>query len=146
MSSLKINYQKSEVFGVGFSQENLLAVARLFNCSVGEFPLKYLGLPVSCDKLLSKDLAFVPKKVDKRLEVGFNSMASSGARSILLNSCLDSIPSYAMGFYLLFEGNHYKMDMSRARFYWEGVGNKKKHHMVMVVWGLQIPELETFAY
>jgi hypothetical protein len=35
-----------------------------------------------------------------------------------------------MGFYLLKESNHYKMDMSRARFFWEGVGEKKKYHMV----------------
>jgi hypothetical protein len=35
-----------------------------------------------------------------------------------------------MGFYLLDEGNHHKMDMSRARFFWEGVRGKGKYHMV----------------
>jgi hypothetical protein len=36
---------------------------------------------------------------------------------VLINSCLDSIANYAMGFYLLDEGNHHKMDMYRARFF-----------------------------
>jgi hypothetical protein len=30
-----------------------------------------------------------------------------------------------MEFYILNAGNHYKMDMSRARFFWEGVGEKE---------------------
>jgi hypothetical protein len=97
---------------------------------MGVFPLKYLGLPVSCNKLLTKDLTFVAQKIESRLENGFNALASSGARSILIDSCLDSIPTYAMGFFLLNEGVHVKMDMPRARFFWEGVGESKKYHMV----------------
>jgi hypothetical protein len=82
------------------------------------------------DKILAKDLAFVPQRVDKKLGSGFNALASSGGRAVLINSCLDSIANYAMGFYLLDEGNHHRLDMSRARFFWEGVGGKRKYHMV----------------
>jgi hypothetical protein len=35
-----------------------------------------------------------------------------------------------MGFYLLSEGIHYKMDMGRANFYWESLGSTHKYHMV----------------
>jgi hypothetical protein len=72
--------------------------------------------------------------VDYRLECWFNSLASSGATAVLIDACLDSIPTYAMGFYLLKESNHYKMDMSRARFFWEGVRDKIKYHMVKWDW------------
>lgn len=130
MSGLKINYQKSEVIGVGISSDVQNNIANLFNCSVGSFPLKYLGLPVCCDKILAKDLVFVPKRIEKRLGNGFNSLASSGARSVLIDACLHSIPTYAMGFNLFSDGNTHKMDMPRARFFWEGVGGKKKYHMV----------------
>jgi hypothetical protein len=37
---------------------------------------------------------------------------------------------YAMGFYLLLEGFHQKMDTIRGNFYWQGVGEKKKYHMI----------------
>jgi hypothetical protein len=35
-----------------------------------------------------------------------------------------------MGIYLLHETTHGEMNKSRARFLWEGVGNKRKYHMV----------------
>jgi hypothetical protein len=37
---------------------------------------------------------------------------------------------FAMGIYLLHETTHGEMNKSRARFLWEGVGNKRKYHMV----------------
>ncbi|EEE50862.1 hypothetical protein OsJ_31313 [Oryza sativa Japonica Group] len=41
-----------------------------------------------------------------------------------------SAPMYAMGFYLLPEGFHSKMDSARSIFYCQGVGEKKKYHMI----------------
>ena len=35
-----------------------------------------------------------------------------------------------MGFFLLAEGVHAKLDTSRARFFWEGTGLKRKYHLV----------------
>jgi hypothetical protein len=78
------------------------------------------------DKILAKDLAFVPQRVDKKLGSGFNALASSGGRAVLINSCLDSIANYAMGFYLLDEGNHHRLDMSRAKVFLGRSGWKKE--------------------
>jgi hypothetical protein len=80
MSGLKISYQKSEIMGVGVSEENLLRAANMLNCSIGTLPLKYLGLPVSQNKILTNELDFVAKKVDKRLECGFNSLVHLGPK------------------------------------------------------------------
>lgn len=55
---------------------------------------------------------------------------SSGARSILTNSCLSSLPTYMMGFYLLHDGTHRKMDSIRGNFYWQGAEDKFKYHML----------------
>lgn len=49
---------------------------------------------------------------------------------IKINSCLSSAPLYAMGFYYLPEGFHSKMDSARSRFYWQGIGEKKKYHVI----------------
>jgi hypothetical protein len=49
---------------------------------------------------------------------------------MLINSCLDNIASYVMGLYLLLDGIHHKLDMSRAKFYWKGSGDQHKYHMV----------------
>jgi hypothetical protein len=37
---------------------------------------------------------------------------------------------YTMGFYWLHEGRQKRLDTARGRFFWEGVGNKKKYHMI----------------
>jgi hypothetical protein len=52
-----------------------------------------------------------------------------GGGSILIESCLSSLPNYIMGFYLLPGQVHQKMSSARARFYWDS-GEKKKYHMV----------------
>jgi hypothetical protein len=130
MSGLRINYQKSEVFGVGIDQEDLVRAARMLNCEVGTFPMKYLGLPISGDKILVKDLDFVPEKLVKKLANGCSIQASSGGKAILIDSCMDNLATYAMSFFLLYEQAHAKMDSVRARLFWEGFGEKKKYHMV----------------
>jgi hypothetical protein len=75
-------------------------------------------------------LDFVPEKLTKKLANGCSRQSSSGGRAVLIDSYLDNLATYAMGFFLLSEGTHYKMDMIRARFFWEGWGDKKKYHMV----------------
>jgi hypothetical protein len=45
VSGLKINYNKSEVFTIGVSKADSELIADAFNCKLGEFPMKYLGLP-----------------------------------------------------------------------------------------------------
>jgi hypothetical protein len=128
MSGLKINYQKSEVFGVGVDQADLDRVARMLNCEIGSFPMKYLGLPISGDKIMVKDLDFVPEKLVKKLANGCSIQASSGGKAILIDSCLDNLATYAMSFFLLYEQAHAKMDSVRARLFWEGFGEKKKSY------------------
>jgi hypothetical protein len=49
--------------------------------------------------------------------------------SILIESCLSSLPNYIMGFYLLTGQVLQKIDSVRARFFWNS-GGKRKYHMV----------------
>jgi hypothetical protein len=51
MSGLKINFDKSEVVVTGVPLELQHQAAHMLNCKRGEFPIKYLGLPIS-DKAL----------------------------------------------------------------------------------------------
>ncbi|KAG8045880.1 hypothetical protein GUJ93_ZPchr0008g13589 [Zizania palustris] len=52
---------------------------------------------------------------------------------MLINSCLSSIPMYAMGVFLFPDSIHKQFDRIRSRFYWAGLGDRKKYHMVN--WG-----------
>ncbi|GJR73861.1 reverse transcriptase domain, reverse transcriptase zinc-binding domain protein [Tanacetum coccineum] len=46
VSGLRVNYNKSKLFGVGVSEAQLRDMARWMKCGVGDFPFTYLGLPI----------------------------------------------------------------------------------------------------
>jgi hypothetical protein len=103
---MKINYLKSEVFTVGLSEAESQNVADVFNCKLGKFPMKYLGLPISDRRLSKAELSEPAEKIEKRLQTWKCGHLSLGGKSILINSSLTSIPMYSMGFYWLYEGIH----------------------------------------
>lgn len=49
MSSLKVNFHKSELVSVNVNGSWLLEVAAILNCKVTTLPILYLGLPVDGD-------------------------------------------------------------------------------------------------
>lgn len=51
MSGLKINFGKSEIFMINDHDNAALSYAEIFNCQIGYFPIKYLGVPVSPSRL-----------------------------------------------------------------------------------------------
>ena len=69
MSGLKINYDKSEIFSIGVELAEQSRIASIFGCKVGQFPLTYLGLPVSDCKLSKAQLSYVGEKVCRRLSM-----------------------------------------------------------------------------
>jgi hypothetical protein len=46
MSGLKINFGKSELILVRGDNDIAREYAEVFNCQVGLFPIKYLGIPI----------------------------------------------------------------------------------------------------
>jgi hypothetical protein len=68
MSGLKINFDKSEVVVMGVTLELQHRVAGMLNCKRGEFPIKYLGLPISDKPLRVADWNFLPEKIGHRVD------------------------------------------------------------------------------
>jgi hypothetical protein len=130
MSGLKINFSKSEAVVTGVTEPVKLRVANMLNCKLGNFPISYLGLPISDKKLLVSDWEFLTEKVGHRVDPWQGLFLASAGRLELTNSCLSSLPMFAMGLFLLPDTSHGRMDSTRARFFWEGVGPKRKYHMV----------------
>ena len=69
MLGLKINYDKSEIFSVGVELAEQSKIASIFGCKVVQFPLTYLGHPVSDCKLSKAHLSYVGDIVRKRRNV-----------------------------------------------------------------------------
>ncbi|GKC88282.1 putative RNA-directed DNA polymerase, eukaryota, reverse transcriptase zinc-binding domain protein [Tanacetum coccineum] len=47
-SGLKINIHKSNIFGIGVPNVDVVDMARRTGCALGIFPFTYLGLPIGC--------------------------------------------------------------------------------------------------
>uniref|UniRef100_J3LGX6 CCHC-type domain-containing protein n=1 Tax=Oryza brachyantha TaxID=4533 RepID=J3LGX6_ORYBR len=130
ISGMKINYHKSEVFSVGISPEEEQRVANMLNCNSGSFPLCYLGLSMSPNRLRADDFSYILQKIRKRLNSWQAGSLYYSGRAILINAYLSSIPSYSMGLYYLPEVIYSQIDSLRSKFYWEGLGDKRRYHMV----------------
>ena len=67
LSGLKINFTKSEVIMINGDNNLESQYAELFNCQIGHFPIKYLGVPVSTGRLHVKDWAMLEERNEKKL-------------------------------------------------------------------------------
>ena len=68
MSGLKINFTKSEVILISQDEQKALQYSNLFNCAVGTWPIKYLGVPVSSSRIRVKEWLPLDEKMLKRLD------------------------------------------------------------------------------
>ncbi|RLN23448.1 hypothetical protein C2845_PM07G29970 [Panicum miliaceum] len=90
LSGLKINFHKSEVFVFGADQNEKERMANMLNCKLGTFPMKYLGIPISENRLGSLAFSGLKEKMGRRLDPWKGKFLSSGGKLILTNSCLSS--------------------------------------------------------
>jgi len=97
LSGMKINYDKSDLLTIGLMEDEENDMARIFCCKKGEFPLKYLGVPLHRSKLRREDIQPIVDKVIKRIAGWKGKLLSyrgTGEGLVLLKSCLASIPIY----------------------------------------------------
>ena len=130
MSGLKINFNKSEVIMISQDSEKSLWYAEMFNCAIGSWPIKYLGVLVSGNGIQNSNWLPLVEKISKRLDGWKGGALSLGGRLTLLNACLSSIPIYSMSMYLLPKSILKKIDSIRKRFFWQGCSQKRKYYLV----------------
>jgi hypothetical protein len=101
MSGLKINFDKSEVLLLGGDDEVALTYAEIFNCNIGSFPLKYLGVPILVGRLHVIDWIKLEEKTAKKPDVWQGGSLSMGGRNELINSSLSNSSIYHMPMFLI---------------------------------------------
>jgi len=55
MTGMKINYDKSDMLTIGVEEDRINELAKIFCCKKGDFPIKYLGVPLHFTKLRKED-------------------------------------------------------------------------------------------
>jgi hypothetical protein len=98
MSGLKINFDKSEVVILGYSPKDQQQIADSLNCRLTSFPVSYLGMPIWDSRILIKDLDPLVERVKSKAEPWRGKFTSKGSKTILINSCLSSLPCTLWGY------------------------------------------------
>lgn len=129
VSGLKINFHKSEIFCYGAAREFENEYIELFGCNAGEYPFRYLGIPMHHRKLLNSEWRKVEERFEKKLSCWKAKHLSYGGRLTLLNSVLSSLPMFMMSFFEIPKGVLTKLDHYRLRFFWQGGSDNKKYHL-----------------
>lgn len=93
----------------------------IFNCQIGQFPIKYLGVPVSPSRLQVSDWLPLVEKSSKRLDVWKDGNLSIAGRTTLISSSLNNSPIYHMSIYLLPKTTVKKLNKIRRTFFGKGV-------------------------
>ncbi|GKV44765.1 hypothetical protein SLEP1_g51921 [Rubroshorea leprosula] len=126
VSGLKVNFNKSQLLGIAVNEEWLEKMAWVLCCRKGNFPFKYLGVPIggSHRKLhLWKPLVDV---FSKKLSTWKGRFLSLSGKITLINSVLSSLPVFWMSMYRIPSGTILALDKIRRCFLWGGAEKGKK--------------------
>jgi hypothetical protein len=75
-------------FSFGLAKDYEMDYSRIFDCGIGSFPLKYLGIPMTHSRLRNSEWQFVIDSFEKRLATWKGKLLSSSGRIVLINSVL----------------------------------------------------------
>ncbi|KAE8805069.1 hypothetical protein D1007_18913 [Hordeum vulgare] len=130
MSCLAINFTKSKVIVMGYSNEENVDIANKLNYRLSVFPMTYLGLPVSDGRVRFTELRPVVAKVEHCVHPWQGRLTSKAGKSMFITSSMSSLPMFAMGHYLFPEAALADYDKFQCRFFWQDDTGRQKYHMV----------------
>ncbi|GJY92863.1 putative RNA-directed DNA polymerase, partial [Tanacetum coccineum] len=126
VSGLRVNYNKSKLYGIGVEDRELSDMARWMGCGIGEFPFMYLGLSIGENMRRINDWKVMVDKFKSRLADWKAKTMSFGGRLTLVKSVIGSLPLY---YFLMFRvplSVIKQLERIRKKFFWGGAGEGNK--------------------
>jgi hypothetical protein len=130
LPGIKINFGKTELILVNLPSEEAQMFAALADCKLSQFPLNYLGVPLSDKKLSCSEWNGVIEKVQRKLPNWKGALLSIGGRLVLINSVLSSTPLYMLSLYKMPVKIKIKLDSIRCHFLWQSTSTKKRFALI----------------
>ena len=108
------------MLGINADDELLHKLVDLSGCEVGDWPIKYLGLPLGGNPRKIAFWELVVNKVAKRLVSWKKAFLSRGGRLTLIQSVLSSLPIYYLSVFKVPISVINSMEKMMRDFLWEG--------------------------
>jgi hypothetical protein len=115
VSGLRINYHKSELFYFGQAKDDESQYINLFRCKSGEYPFRYLGIPMHFRKLKNSDWKIIGDKFEKQLSSWKGKLMSVGGQLVLIISVLSSLTMFMLSFFEVPRVVSERIDYFRSR-------------------------------
>ncbi|GKU89920.1 hypothetical protein SLEP1_g3989 [Rubroshorea leprosula] len=126
MSGLRINFNKSSIYGYNVLERWLKGSTGMLRCGVGQTPFLYLGLPIGSKSGSKKVWEPMVNKFRAKLAVWKATTLSFGGCLTLLNSVLSTLPIFYMSLFLLPKSVLVELISIQRRFLWGGLDLNKK--------------------
>ncbi|KAJ9703126.1 hypothetical protein PVL29_004763 [Vitis rotundifolia] len=130
ISGLKVNLNKSSIYGINLDQVHLSRLAVMLDCKASEWPILYLGLPLGGNPKACGFWDPVIERISSRLDGWQKAYLSFGGRITLIQSCLTHLPSYFLSLFKIPASVVAKIEKLQRDFLWSGVGEGKRDHLV----------------
>jgi hypothetical protein len=95
-SGLHTNFAKCSVSPIGCSEEEAAGAARLMGCQLAQFPVKYLGIPLSTRRLPAASFQPLVDRLADKLPTWRASMMPRAGRLALVRAVLAAIPLHQL--------------------------------------------------
>ncbi|XP_062093665.1 uncharacterized protein LOC133799682 [Humulus lupulus] len=131
VSGLTANVEKSRVYFGGMNAAETKEILKDIRFSEGEFPLKYLGVPLRPTKWKAGDCAAIIKKIQLKLHHWSNRHLSFAGKTQLIQSVLMGLRAFWMSIFLLPKSVISEIDHLCRKFLWgasKGNDNRSKIH------------------
>jgi hypothetical protein len=149
-SGLHTNLGKCSITPIYGSEDSLPQLQEILGCRISEFPITYLGLPLSTKKIPKARVQATIDSVARRLPSCHGPLMAKSGRLVWIKSVLAAVPIYATIADGLLPWAREEIDSICRRFLWTGTGGSVRGKC-MVAWpmvcrptdlgGLGIPDL-----
>ncbi|RVX04307.1 Beta-arabinofuranosyltransferase RAY1 [Vitis vinifera] len=130
ISGLKVNLNKSSIYGINLDQAHLSRLAEMLDCKASGWPILYLGLPLGGNPKTCGFWDPVVERISSRLDGWQKTYLSFGGRITFIQSCLTHLPSYFLSLFKIPASVAAKIERLQRDFLWSGVGEGKRDHLV----------------
>lgn len=125
VTGLKVSLHKSSLSPIR-SVPNIEELAELFDCTIAELPITYLGLPLGAKASSKAIWSLVLERMGKRLSHWKGHLLSKGGKLVLLRNVLSSIPIYFLSSFVIPSSVAAQMESPQRNFLWSTDQERRK--------------------